>query len=414
MIAVLTLLGAVARRAVRFVVSTVGATGWVVLALGVLAVAVGHTLGWSEFVYLGVTLLAATLVAVPFAWGRLAYSVSVGTEPRRASVAAPGRTASDRPTVRVFVQNLESRTLLPARMEVPMTGVTPTPVFPIPSLRAREGYTHSFPVDTRRRAIITVGPVVSVRGDQLGLLRRTVRWTEPQEVFVRPRTVHVPSSASGLVRDLEGRTTDTVTNSDLSFHALRPYEPGDDTRLIHWKATARASSTTPGAMMVRQFEETRRSQLTILHATDQAWYEDDDEFELAVSLMASIASQALREGTDVAVVTEDGKLDTRSVGHFLDDTCRIGPARVHFPGVRSFAAAKTRELPAASIVVVIGGSRMIEDDFRTVEHQFPADTSLWGIRASPAKPLGVTRPGRMIVMSARALEDLPKLMSRVL
>ena len=54
-------------------------------------------------------------------------------------------------------------------------------------------------------------------------------------------------------------TTQDLSSSDVSFHALREYVPGDDRRAIHWRTTART-----GRFMVRVFEETRRSHLFML------------------------------------------------------------------------------------------------------------------------------------------------------
>ncbi|MEK8225714.1 DUF58 domain-containing protein [Oerskovia sp. M15] len=76
----------------------------------------------------------------------------------------------------------------------------------------------------------------------------------------------------------------------MSFHALRDYVPGDDRRHIHWKTTART-----GQLMVRQFEETRRSHLAVILSTRSEDYGHADEFELAVSSCGSLGLQAIKE-----------------------------------------------------------------------------------------------------------------------
>ena len=102
-----------------------------------------------------------------------------------------------------------------------------------------------------------VGPASTVQGDPLGIVRRTLRWTDVTELFVHPRTISLESLGAGLLRDLEGETTQEMSMSDLAFHALREYQPGDDRRYIHWRSSAKA-----GRLLVRQFLDTRRSHLT--------------------------------------------------------------------------------------------------------------------------------------------------------
>src|SRR5690606_1690719 len=115
-------------------------------------------------------------------------------------------------------------------------------------------------------------------------------WTEHVELFVHPRTVPLHGSSSGFLKDLEGRPTKDLSSSDVSSHALREYAPGDDRRHVHWKTSART-----GTLMVRQFEETRRSHLAVVLSTNAADYDDPEEFELAVSVAGSLGVQALRE-----------------------------------------------------------------------------------------------------------------------
>ncbi|MFA9277586.1 MAG: DUF58 domain-containing protein, partial [Rhodoluna sp.] len=103
--------------------------------------------------------------------------------------------------------------------------------------------------------------------------------------------------STGFVRDLEGNPTRDLTDSDLSFHALREYVPGDDRRNIHWKSTAKT-----GQFMVRQFEQTRRSHLMIALDTEPEVFATDEEFELAVSAAASLGVRAIRDTRDLSVL----------------------------------------------------------------------------------------------------------------
>src|SRR5680860_542835 len=185
--------------------------------------------------------------------------------------------------------------------------------FQLPSMKPKAEHEELFAVPTHKRAVIVAGPAESVRGDQLGLLRKALKWADAVELFVHPRTVRLVPSAAGLVRDLEGQVSKKITNNDIAFHALRPYVPGDDRRYVHWRTSARI-----GQLMVRQFEETRRSQLTMIHSTLTHLYASEDEFELAISVTASIAAQVIREGTQMNVVSESGMWRTQSVTSMLD------------------------------------------------------------------------------------------------
>src|SRR5699024_3749448 len=152
--------------------------------------------------------------------------------------------------------NPTQRIWLPARIGLAVGAATAQ--FLVPRLPAGESHEELFAVPTRRRAVLVVGPVRSVRDDPLSLMRRQVTWARPQELFVHPRTVRLDEATSGFLRDLEGTPSSDLSSSDIAFHALRDYAPGDDRRHVHWRTTAR-----PGKLMVRQFEETRRSHVVV-------------------------------------------------------------------------------------------------------------------------------------------------------
>jgi uncharacterized protein (DUF58 family) len=306
---------------------------------------------------------------------------------------------------RLVVANAGKRRVLPSRMELPVgAGLAE---FALPTLAPGEEHEELFGVPTNRRAVIVAGPALTVRGDAVGLLRRTVRWTDPVDLFVHPLTVPLAPSAAGLVRDLEGQVTKKITSNDLSFHTMRPYVPGDDARYIHWKSTART-----GTVMVRQFEETRRSQLTIVFSEDRRYYADEDEFELAVSVMASIGTQVVRDGTQISVVSETRRLRTHTQTALLDDSSRLELVSGRSANPREFARQATLRLPPPSVVLVIAGSQLPTADHRAMQLLFPVDASMIAFRIERDGAPSLGTVAGMQLATIGQLSDLPKVMRR--
>jgi uncharacterized protein (DUF58 family) len=396
--AILGPLAALVGRVLGPRLAIVAPAGWIAALLALVAFGVGYGFGWQELTYVGFTILIGLLACVAFLIGRSTYEVRIELSPPRVVVG-------ERALGRLGIRNNGTRAVLPARMELPVgTGLA---TFAIPGLKPGADHEELFAVPTHRRAVIVAGPAISVRGDALGLLRRTVRWTEPVDLFVHPLTVPLTPSAAGLVRDLEGQVTKKITNNDLSFHALRGYEPGDDRRYVHWRTSART-----GQLMVRQFEETRRSQLTIVLSESGSYYSSPEEFELAVSVAASIAVQVIRDGTAINVVSESRRLHTHSPTALLDDSCRLEPIGRRYPDARAFVRDVTRRLPAPSVLILVAGAAMTTADYRMVELLFPGDTTMLAVRVAEGESPSIKPVGGMLVLTIGALSDLPKVLRR--
>jgi len=381
------------------VVRVVTGVGWLVLLIAVVSIVLSAIFGWQEFTYLGTVLLASVLFSAVFLFGRASYGVLIELNPRRVVVG-------DRAMGRMLVSNTGPRALTPTRMELPVgRGVAE---FQLPAMKPREEHEELFAVPTNKRAVIVAGPAESVRGDQLGLLRRALQWADPVDLFVHPRTVRLLPTAAGLVRDLEGQVSKTITNNDIAFHALRPYVPGDDRRYVHWRTSARI-----GQLMVRQFNETRRSQLTMIHASRGDLYASEEEFELAISVTASIASQVIRDGVQMNVVSETGSWRTQSVTQMLDSSCRIEPVGRLFPSMRDFARERTKRLPAPSVVMTIGGSNMTTAEYRSVETLFGQDTSQIAFQVQLGAQPRISSVAGLTVITVGDLKDLSSLVRRV-
>lgn len=378
------------------VARTITPTAWVVLTLAAASLVLSAVFAWQEFSYLGWVLIAAVAVSAFFLVGRSSYGVLIELNPRRVVVG-------DRAMGRMLVTNTGARRLPPTRMELPVgRGVAE---FQLPAMAPKQEQEELFQVPTNRRAVIVAGPAESIRGDQLGLLRRAVKWADPVELFVHPRTVRLVASAAGLVRDLEGQVSNKITNNDLAFHALRPYVPGDDRRYVHWRTSARI-----GQLMVRQFQETRRSQIIVVVPSAARYYANEEEFELAVSVGASIAAQVIRDGTQLDVVSEASAWRTRTVTSMLDSSCRLAFGETGgFASLRELVRERTRRLPAPSVVVTVGGSHLTAGDIRSVQTVFGPDTSHIGMLVELGAQPRLGAAGGTLMFTVGRLEDLPAL-----
>jgi uncharacterized protein (DUF58 family) len=276
------------------VLSVVSVLGWSVLAASILLWTVGQAFGWQEAKAAAIAAFVLFMLAVGFILGRSSYGVVLDLARTRVAVG-------DSAVGSIAVSNTSARPLLPADLELPVGAATA--VFHLPRMKPQQLHEDLFTIPTARRAVIVVGPVRSVRADPLHLLRRQVSWTEPEDLFVHPKTTALAGSAAGFIRDLEGMPTTDLSSADVSFHALRDYVPGDDRRHIHWKTTARTNK-----LMVRQFEETRRAHLAIALSINTDEYASEEEFELGISTAASIGRQAISEQRDLDVLTQNGPL----------------------------------------------------------------------------------------------------------
>jgi hypothetical protein len=380
------------------VLAVVSTLGWIVLCAAVVSAVLAVWLGWAEFVFIAATLVAALLIATAFVFGRSTYRVAIELNPRRV-------VAGDRALGRLGVTNNGSRPVLPTRMELPVGEGQAD--FTVPRLAPGAETEELFAVPTARRALILAGPAISVRGDQLGLLRRTNQWTEQIELFVHPRTVRLAATARGLVRDLEGQTTKTITDSDLSFHALRSYEPGDDIRNVHWRTSART-----GQLMVRQYQETRRSQLLLAFDAERAHFASDEEFELGVSVMTSIGCQVIREETEIRAVWQGGGMRVETPTALLDDSCRIQAVEGQQPSLREFLRQATLRLPTPSLAVTVVGSQVEAAELRAASMLWGLDTETIVVRVDEASEPRLTRLGRSMLITVSDLSELPGLLKR--
>lgn len=177
------------------------------------------------------------------------------------------------------------------------------------------------------RGVVRFGPVELLVEDGLGLARRSITATDVSEVVVAPAITAVPPPPRGLGGDprmREGSAT-TRTSEGEEFFALRPYQPGDDLRRVHWASSARSSD-----LLVRQEETTWQHSICLALDLRRAVH-DSDSFEELLAGAASLAAAATREHASLRVIATD-RSDSgfhRGQEHLaalLDHLARVAPS----------------------------------------------------------------------------------------
>ncbi|MEO7123251.1 MAG: DUF58 domain-containing protein [Lacisediminihabitans sp.] len=384
--------------------------GWSLVAVVPLAFIFGYTFSWLELVAAAWAVLVLIILAAAYLIGRGAFLVQLAIPHNRVVV---GEAA----TGIVKVSNPTRRHLPGAKVEIPVgDGLAE---LALPGLARGASDEHQFVIPTSRRGVLSVGPVRTVRADPIGLVRRELLWTEATELFVHPKTIDIPSTSTGFVRDLEGSPTRDLSSSDVSFHALREYLPGDERRNIHWKSTAKT-----GTYMVRQFEETRRSHLVIALSLASADYATDEEFEMAVSVAGSLGTRAIRDARTVSVVASERtpefakrkvfavrQLSTLTRGRLLDDLAVVEKAESAL-AILDLARVTSDQVNGVSVAFLVCGSTPTPAQLRAASTRFPLGVEVVAIVCDPQTVPGLRRVAGLSVLTIGFLEDLRKSLAR--
>ena len=369
--------------------------GWAVIAAMLAGTVAALAFGWLEGFIVAVMGLVALVVAVASVASPSPLSVTLRMKNDR---IVAGQVAVGR----VRVVNESGRRSGSTLVEV--TIGRGSGEFLVPPISGNGTWNESFSVMTKRRGVINVGPARTVRMDGLGLLRRVRSWDDPILVHVHPPTVRFSFDATGMQMDVEGVASEKLTSSDVSFHALRDYEPGDDRRAVHWPSTARF-----GRLIVRQFEETHRSHhMVLLDTRVDAW--DRRSFETAVSVAASLALAGSGEARTVSMHTADEWIPTGSPMAMLDALSEMETStRSEFAGIVRRCIMERGGISVLSIVV---GAGVDDEEAARLANIAPVDVIVSVIRVVPGRSRRRRKITRGVIIDCPSLEDLPMLVSR--
>ncbi|MFE5847137.1 DUF58 domain-containing protein [Streptomyces niveus] len=205
---------------------------------------------------------------------------------------------------------------------------------------------------TERVTVRSFGP--------LGLAARQGNHDVPWTVRVLPPFTsrkHLPSRLARL-RELDGRTSVLTRGEGTEFDSLRPYVPGDDTRSIDWRATARQS-----AVAIRTWRPERdRHILVVLDTgrTSAGRVGDVPRLDAAMDATLLLTALAARAGDRVDLLAYDRRTRAQVRGRSASD---VLPAMVNAlstlepelveTDARGLAAAVLKSAPRRSLVVLL-------------------------------------------------------------
>lgn len=237
---------------------------------------------------------ALVVAALEVRFASLRIEIRRSVRPSRLPVGEPCRIV-------LRVRNVGSvRTpVLGLRDDVGRFGEAALQLAPLPGGSTRDA-TYSFP--THLRGLHPVGPLTVDVEDPFGLWRSSHPQPGSQTVIVLPRTWPLAPLPPAPGDEPEHGVRALASNStvDEEFAALRPYEPGDDIRRVHWRTTARL-----GTPVVRQFDQPWQLRTTVLLDVRRSAH-DRTSFERAVSAAASVVAMAATRQELVRLVTTGG------------------------------------------------------------------------------------------------------------
>lgn len=383
------------------ITSAIRPLAWVLMALVVVFWITGQSLGWTELTLAAIVVTITLILCALFLIGRTEYDVALDLARTRVVVG-------ERAVGALTLANPSTRAILPSRVVLPVGSGRGE--FGIQRLAPGEKSEELFAIPTQRRGVVKVGPVSVVRGDPLGLFERAHRRDEPVDLFVHPKTVLFDGQSLGFLRDLEGLPAADLSRDDVSFHALNEYQPGDDLRHVHWRSTART-----GVMMVRQYEETRRSHFVIGLSSSIADYAADQDFELAISAAGSVGLRAIRDSQRVDMRVQGRELRTGTGKQLLDSLAAVEHSKPREGGLSDLSGVIAATMPLASVVVLVCGSKVSNEELRLACSRLPFGARVMVIVADTTVEIPeLRRIADADVVSVGTLEQIPLALQKVL
>jgi len=154
-----------------------------------------------------------------------------------------------------------------------------------------------------KRGYYQLGPIQLTSGDIFGFYPRCITQPIIDHIVVYPKIFDITNLKIPSLYPIGETTAERrIFEDPIRFSGIRDYTPQDSLRYIHWKATAHRQE-----LQVKIFEPTTTSKGAIFLAIDsfKAGNENEvnseEEFELSISVAASIASHLIEHHSAVGL-----------------------------------------------------------------------------------------------------------------
>ncbi|NMN01630.1 DUF58 domain-containing protein [Bifidobacterium panos] len=381
------------RKARRSITAYISPLGWAVAIASAICAAAFFALGWHELLAFGVTGATMMLAAVVLSLGNTSFGASI-------SLSKPRVRVGDTALVSVTVCNPGNAPTASARADLPIEETRKR--FSIPMLAPGQSKQIETRLHAVSRAVLPVGPLTIHKGDPFGLIRHEKKLTERLTLFIHPAIVPLGTLNAGQTRDLEGQPSGQIASDDLDFQHLREYEPGDDMRNVHWLSCAKT-----GELMIRQYEVTRRTDTSLTIAVNPEEYASAEEFELAVSVHASIGVRCLAQSRPLTTHAGRTHATAQSPMTFLDSCSAITPQRADNPNLMQGTLEHT---PDASLYFLTVGSLRDVDGIKRMAMALPKSASCMVLQVAFGAPRAIRRFPAFALATVGDLNDLPLIM----
>ncbi|MFP3975541.1 MAG: DUF58 domain-containing protein [Dehalococcoidia bacterium] len=176
--------------------------------------------------------------------------------------------------------------------------------------------TWKLPLHCNRRGYYQLGPMTVTSGDIFGFYPRSRTGFLIEQVIVYPRIYPITYVGLPSLYPVGDITTDQrIFEDPTRIAGVRDYSPRDGWRRIHWKASARRQ-----CLQVKVFEPTMTLKVALFLVVDSFQREqsqEDEEFELGISVAASLANHLIEKGSAVGLFVNSRLADSGQPGVLL-------------------------------------------------------------------------------------------------
>jgi uncharacterized protein (DUF58 family) len=363
--------------------------GLAALVAGIAALVLGVWLAWTAFALVGLGLLAAVVIGLTSVLRPSQLAIDRQVQPPRVPKGSPA--------IAFLSFANQGRTTIGTTVASQPFGSTQVRTV-IPRLRRGERGVRTYRLPTTHRGIFDIGPVEVTRRDPFELFRTSHKHAEPERIWVYPRVLDFRALPAGQRRHLEGPSSDTSPQGNITFHRLRDYVVGDDLRLVHWRSTART-----GRLVVKHNVDTSQPYSVVLLDLRPSRY-TAEAFESAVDVAASVLVASAANKAPVELRLTDGAVVG---GPRLRD---VTPLVDHLTGVHADPAGslqtellRLRRARGGTSLVVVTGALEREDlpYLAALRRRFER---LVVVSVDVDDPTGARFPGVSIITAADADE----------